>query len=146
MRKAVGSGRLRGSKKRRTDEPNLDEIVEVARLERSVLPVVSEAEKLLCFRFEIAVSLQLGAGLRLNTHADSIERGGVHSLEPKLRQAFQSRNQTLRDDPETLCSKPKGYPFKLKAVGPDVGLQFFADVPLGRMFQMHSEVMAWLAR
>jgi len=35
-----------------------------------------------------------------------------------------------------LCSKPKGYPFKLMAVVPDEGIQFFADVPLGRMLQI----------
>src|SRR6476659_11499253 len=66
---------------------------------------------------------------------------------PEPRHAFQPRNQTLRSGPETLCSAPKGYPFKVKAVGPDEGLQFFADVPLGRMFQilllLRSEVMSW---
>jgi hypothetical protein len=58
--------------------------------------------------------------------------------EPRL--AFQPRNQTLRGGPETFCSKPKGYPFKVKTVGPDKGLQFFADVPLGRMLQIFSIV------
>jgi hypothetical protein len=42
-----------------------------------------------------------------------------------------------RRGPETLCSKPIGYPFKTKAVVPvGPGLQFFADVPPGRMLQI----------
>ena len=35
-----------------------------------------------------------------------------------------------------LFSIPKGYPFNAKAVVPMKGLQFFVDVPLGRMFQI----------
>ena len=57
-----------------------------------------------------------------------------HTLKPGL--AFQPRNQTLRDGPETLCSAPKDYPFNVKAVTPNEGHQFFADVPLGRMLQI----------
>jgi hypothetical protein len=39
--------------------------------------------------------------------------------------------------PETLFSTPKGYPFKVKDGSPiKVGVQFFADVPLGRMLQI----------
>jgi len=75
-------------------------------------------------------------GIRLNTHADSIEPGRVQG-EPRL--AFQPRIQTMRGGPETLCSQPKGDPFKLKdGSAIKVGVQFFADVPLGRMLQIIS--------
>jgi hypothetical protein len=45
--------------------------------------------------------------------------------------AFQGRDRTPHPGPETLCSTPTRYPFKLKD-GCPLGLQFFADVRLGR--------------
>jgi len=59
---------------------------------------------------------------------DSIEPGRVHpfNLEPRL--AFQLRDPTPRDGPETFFQYTKGYPFNVKAVVPEEGIQFFADV------------------
>jgi hypothetical protein len=48
--------------------------------------------------------------------------------------AFQGRDRTPHPGPETLCSTPTRYPFKLKD-GCPLGLQFFADVRLGRSRQ-----------
>ena len=54
--------------------------------------------------------------IRLNTYLDSIERGGV-PVEP--RRAFQPRDQTPRDGPETHGSKPTRYPGTLADGCPD---------------------------
>ena len=60
----------------------------------------------------------------------------------RLSSATIKRRGTVQ---KHTCSKPIGYPFKLKAAAPiwESGLQFFADMPLGRMLQIvyRSEVM-----
>ena len=48
-----------GSKQRSTQQQDLDEIVEVARLEARVLPIVGECKQLLCARVEIRANEML---------------------------------------------------------------------------------------
>jgi hypothetical protein len=53
---------------------------------------------------------------------------------------FPLLKRDQRTAQKLFCSKPKGYPFKMKAAASVLlgtpscpGLQFLADVPLGRM-------------
>jgi hypothetical protein len=65
-------------------------------------------------------------------------RSSLAKFNPStLNLAWLSSPEMLWGGPETLFSPPKGYPFKLKDGSPiKVGVQFFADVPLGRMLQI----------
>jgi hypothetical protein len=74
--------------------------------------------------------------IRLNTYWDSIEPARVQR-EPQ--RAFQFPDQTPGNGPETHSSEPTRYPGTLADGCPklviQLGLQYFADVRMGRMLQ-----------
>src|SRR3954470_9381872 len=56
MRNSVGFGRVCRAEESRTNQTDLDEVIEVSRLQRSVLPVIGEAEQLPGFGLQFPVA------------------------------------------------------------------------------------------
>src|SRR5688572_4370859 len=82
-------------------------------------------------------------------HLFGLNRAGQSLALAKPHRVFQPHDQTPWGGPETHCSTPTGYPFKAKAATTftgryrfDVWLQFFADLPVGRMLQNHFAVIS----